>query len=415
MPPALFAEMRDILAAPSPIGMEGAMTSGVLLPAMRSFMPTSWEPRTFKGNAGLVVDTHPGRDDMLKVMICGHADKIRMQVRHVGSDGKIFIDSDSFLPATLLGNEVLLFCDEPDASSAEEGRKRRITGTVEALGAIHFAPPAARTGKAGVDPDSLYIELGLHGKDLKDHVAELGIRTGDPVILDRPIRPAVGAGAFSGAYLDNGLGCFTTVHAARLWAESEGKKEAEAGGGGGDGGGGGPGIRCLFSFASHEEIGRFGSRVLAAEYEPDILIAVDVNHDYKAAPAALKKKNMPELAMGDGVSVCHGAIASEQLNRLVEQACRESCIPFQRDVRGRDTGTDGMAGVLASVDCAATSLGIPIRNMHTISELGCEADVLAACHAVHETLLLLDRQGLRPDDLRDGHVRLDEASPLPMA
>ena len=30
--------------------------------------------------------------------------------------------------------------------------------------------------------------------------------------------------------------------------------------------------RCLFAFASHEEIGRFGSRVLAQELRPDVLI-----------------------------------------------------------------------------------------------------------------------------------------------
>ena len=133
----------------------------------------------------------------------------------------IYINSDSFLPATLLGNEVLLFCDDPEAAAGEAGgggSKRRISGTVEALGAIHFAPASARTGKSGVDPDSLYVELGLHGSDPKARVAELGIRTGDPVILDRPIRAAVGDGAFSGAYLDNGLGCFVTMQAARMWA-----------------------------------------------------------------------------------------------------------------------------------------------------------------------------------------------------
>ena len=45
-----------------------------------------------------MVDTDP--DDTtgkLKVMLMGHADKIRMQVRHIGSDGKIYLNSDSFL------------------------------------------------------------------------------------------------------------------------------------------------------------------------------------------------------------------------------------------------------------------------------------------------------------------------------
>jgi endoglucanase len=101
MPEEDFNFMREILAAPSPVSLEAAMTMGVIKPWMQKFAPSSWEFRSFKGNGGLVVDTHPGRADMLTVMIVGHADKIRMQVRHVSSDGKIYINSDSFLPLTL--------------------------------------------------------------------------------------------------------------------------------------------------------------------------------------------------------------------------------------------------------------------------------------------------------------------------
>ena len=35
MPEEQFAFLRDLLAAPSPIGMEGAMTRGVLEPRLR--------------------------------------------------------------------------------------------------------------------------------------------------------------------------------------------------------------------------------------------------------------------------------------------------------------------------------------------------------------------------------------------
>ena len=103
MPDAQFKLMRDILAAPSPVGREGAMTYGVLKPYFESFAPSDWHLHQFKGNAGVVLDTHPGRDDMFKLMIIGHADKIRMQVRSIGEDGKIWINTDSFLPGVLIG------------------------------------------------------------------------------------------------------------------------------------------------------------------------------------------------------------------------------------------------------------------------------------------------------------------------
>jgi hypothetical protein len=34
-----------------------------------------------------------------------------MQVRSVGADGRVWLDSDSFLPLTLVGNDVTLFSE----------------------------------------------------------------------------------------------------------------------------------------------------------------------------------------------------------------------------------------------------------------------------------------------------------------
>ena len=71
-----------------------------------------------------------------------------------------------------------------------------------------------------------------------------------------------------------------------------------------------------------------------------------------------------------------------------------------------------MAGVLAAVDCVATSIGFPIRNMHTISETGNTRDVLAAIHVLAGTIQALDAL---PDPHRaflDNHPRLDQASRL---
>ncbi len=396
MPEDQFARMRDILAAPSPIGLEGAMTYGVLKPYFESFAPRGWHLHQFKGHAGVVLDSHPGEDARFKVMVIGHADKIRMQVRSIGQDGKIWINSDSFLPMTLIGHEVTLFSENPDSP----GQYRRIDGgTVEAVGAIHFAEQALRNGDKGVKKDQLYVELQIHGENKKKQIENLGIRAGDTIILNRPIRRGFSPDTFYGAYLDNGLGCFVTAEAARLTAEAGGPKN----------------VRTLFAIATYEEIGRMGSRVLAGELKPDAILAVDVNHDFAAAPNVGERKFNPQ-EMGKGFTLSVGAIASEQLNQVVERTAKDRDIPMQRDVVGADTGTDGMAGVLASVDCAATSIGMPIRNMHTVSESGHTRDVLAACHGVAGTIQALDEQddgrgGLR-GTFRDNHPRLDQAAPL---
>lgn len=397
MPEEQFAIMRDILAAPSPVGFEASMTFGVLEPYFDTFKHASWGVHRFAGNASVVLDTHPGETDRLTIMLVGHADKIRMQVRSIGDDGKIWINSDSFLPATLIGHEVALFSRTP--GDPEKVRVLR-GGTVEALGAIHFADAATRSGDKGIRSSMLYLELHVHGEDKKKQIEALGVRPGDPIILERPIRRGFSPDTFYGAYLDNGLGCFTAAEVARLVAEGGGPKN----------------VRCLFAMATHEEIGRMGSRVLAGQLAPDVLIAVDVNHDFVAAPGIGDQRQTP-LAMGKGFTLSTGAIISEQLNAIIERAAIDKGIPYQISVSGRDTGTDGMAAVFAAVDAAATSIGFPIRNMHTVSESGHTGDVLAAVHALAAAIEAIDAanggQGMTVDDFRNGHLRLDDASPIP--
>ncbi|MFN0058165.1 MAG: M20/M25/M40 family metallo-hydrolase [Planctomycetota bacterium] len=389
-----FQFLQRLLGAPSPIGFEAAMTEGVLRPYFEEHKLAGWSLQQFRGNAGLVIDTAPTAATALSVMVIGHADKIRMQVRSIGDDGKIWVDSDSFLPSTLVGHEVLLFSEDPTQS----GRYRVIEGgTIEAIGAIHFADAELRAGKKGITSEMLFLELQVHGSDRKQQIERLGIKAGDPLILNRKIRRGFSADTFYGAYLDNGLGCFVVAEVARILAEQGGLKN----------------VRYLGAIATHEEIGRMGSRVIAQEYRPDIVIGVDVSHDFEAAPGVKDKRYTP-VAMGAGFTLAVGAITHAHLNSLVQEVARERGIPFQHKVVGRDTGTDAMAAVFASIDSAATSIGFPIRNMHTISECGHTGDLLAATHAIVALLQHLDRMnggaGCKAADLRTNHPRLDRAT-----
>lgn len=390
MSPAQFEFMSTVLAAPSPIGFEAAMSYGVIKPEFESFMPNTWAMHQFKSNASLVFDTHPGRDDLTSVMIVGHADKIRMQVRKIDKDGKVWINTDSFLPTTLIGHEVKVFCQNPE----KLGSYKVIEGcTVEALGAIHFSTPAQRTGEQGIKPDSIYLELHMHGDDRKAQVEALGLRAGDPILLDRPIKRGVAPDTFYGAYLDNGLGCFSVTEIARTLA-SEGLDN----------------VRVLYTIATHEEIGRFGSTQVVGELKPDVLIATDVNHDYEAAPG-IGARNMNPLQMGKGFTIGRGSVASEFIVQTLENVCREKGVPYQLDFSGRDMGTDGMAAALAGVDSAAVSIGYPIRNMHTASESAHIGDLQASIYGITELLRhfngLNNGTGITKDDLKNSHIRLD--------
>ncbi|CAM3061713.1 M20/M25/M40 family metallo-hydrolase [Vibrio rarus] len=393
MPQSQFEFMSKVLSAPSPIGFEAAMSYGIIKPEFDAFMPQEWGTHQFKGNASIVFDSHPGRDDLTSVMIVGHADKIRMQVRKIDNDGKVWINTDSFLPTTLIGHEVQVFCQDP----AKLGCYKVIKGgTVESLGAIHFSTPAQRTGEQGIKPESIYLELQMHGDDRKAQVEALGLRVGDPILLDRPIKRGVAPDTFYGAYLDNGLGCFSVAEIARTFA-SEGLDN----------------VRVLYTIATHEEIGRFGSTQVVGELKPDVLIATDVNHDYEAAPG-IGHRNMNPLQMGKGFTVGRGSVSSEFLVQTLETLCREKGIPMQLDFSGRDMGTDGMAAALAGVDSAAITIGYPIRNMHTSSESAHTGDLLASIEAISQLLrhfnTMNDGKGMTRDDLKNSHIRLDNLS-----
>lgn len=391
MPDEQFERMKEIIAAPSPVGLEAAMTRGVIEPLFKGFMPENWSPTWFKSNAGLVFDTHPGQDDMFTVMLVGHTDKIRMQVRSVDKDGKIWVNTDSFLPGVLVGHEVIIFAANPDSPGSHKMIKG---GTIEALGAIHFAKPAVRSGENGIKSEMIYVELHLHGEKRKEQVEKLGIRPGDSIIFDRPIKRGFAPDSFYGAYLDNGLGCFVVEEIARLLAEKGGLNN----------------IRCQFAFSTHEEIGRMGSRVMAGIMKPDVLIGVDVGHDYEAAPGVSAKRFSP-VTMGKGFIVSVGAVASNAINAMLEEVAKTNDIPIQYDVVGRDTGTDAMAAVFASIDAAVASVGFPTRNMHTISEAAHTGDVLASIYALKGMLEHMDQmndgKGCTSEDLKNAHPRLD--------
>lgn len=396
MSEARFQLMQSILDAPSPIGLEAAMTRGVLEPFWDSFRLSHWQMHTFKGNAGIVIDTAPEQSDAFSVMVIGHADKIRLQVRSIGEDGKIWVNSDSMLPVTLIGHNVKLYSE----ASEKPGTWRELRGgTIEAIGAIHFADPKLRAGEKGITPEMLYLELHIHGENKKEQIEALGVRPGDPILFDRPIEKGFAPNTFTGAYLDNGLGCFVVVEIARLLAEAGGLKN----------------VRYLGAVASHEEIGRFGSRVLAEHFRPDVTIAVDVAHDFVAAPG-ISDRRLEPLEMGKGFTLTHGAVCSASLNTLITEVTKESGIPMQHELAGRDTGTDAMAAVLAAIDSASASIGIPIRNMHTISESGHTGDTDAAIYGMFELLKRMDGmnggKGICSSDLRDGHPRLDQSTPL---
>lgn len=382
--------MRDLIHAPSPIGLEGAMKV-VAISQILQFMPKTWKIHHLIGSAGFVVDTLPNAGpDVLRIMAVGHMDKIRLIVRAI-KDGRIWLNSDSMLPITAIGQRVKIYSEDP----AHPGSWRVITGgTIGSYGAVHLAPVTFRDGSAGPKKDDLFLELHLTGDNIMAQIEAMGIRAGDAIIFDSPVRRGVGPNTFVGAYLDNALGCHVVVETLRKLANDPTT----------------PNVRFLGAFATHEEIGMMGGVLLAHMLEPHIMIGLDVNHDFEGT-AHQASHNLPRIAMGKGTTVATGSVCSPTLVTMIQRIAQDQKIPMQIDPVGRITGTDAMGAWMGGIDAATTSLGMAIRDMHSALEGGHTGDVITTIHLLDALVRRLSFEDVQPGHFHSIHPNLSQAEP----
>lgn len=383
-----FELLSRLCGTPSPVGFERTIIDGVILPEMRAFMPERWEIKRFTGTPGVVIDTAPDATGFPTIMPIAHADTIRLQVRSIGDDGKLWVNTDSFLPGAILGHTFNLVVEDPN----EPGSYRTLPNlTAQAFGAIHFASEEVRSGRKGVEPKQVYLETGLFGPDAKQRLEELGVREGQPAVFSRCLQRGPTSGTFMGPYLDNSLGCFMLIETARRLAELQQARELR-------------GVRVLLAVSTHEEVGLYGGPIAVNEHRPDIVFGLDVTHDFKAAPG-IADRRMPPIELGAGPVITSGTVHSQHLFNLVRQVATDCALPLQRDVVGKREGNDSMAAALAACDAASGSISLPIRNMHTAAELGCDHDVLVACKLLPEFIKTFG-ENWGVEHLRQSHVKI---------
>ncbi|MCF6277074.1 MAG: peptidase M42 [Candidatus Magasanikbacteria bacterium] len=389
-----FFLLQKIAEAPSPSNLEGALTYGVIHPIFKKLITEnkkSWTIHSFIGNAGIVLKTERKKSNPLKIMLVGHSDKIRLQVKHIEADGKIKISSSSFLPTSLISNKVKLFSRKPDNPK----EFNVFYGTIEGIPPIHLASQSLISGKKGVSSSALYLELGVYGSHADYKLKNLGIRPGDPIIFDRKIEKRLFTNIFSGPYLDNSVGCFTVVQLAKMFSKIQDLEN----------------IQLLFTISAQEEIGRYGSMVAVENFKPDILIAIDVSHDYVNTPNILWR-NFPETEIGNGFTVVCGAMISPILNNILITESKKKSIPYQTVICSRDTGTDASSGVKVGRDTVAMSLGVPLRYMHTASELAHTGDIMSLQYAVYNLIQYINLKGLDKNYFVTNHPQLQKADKI---
>jgi putative aminopeptidase FrvX len=328
--------LRKLLTAAGPSGYETA-PAAVFTDAARAF--TQDVRVDIMGSA---VARVPGTlADAPLLVIVGHIDEIGLIVTHIDDDGFLrFVGVGGWDAQVLIGQRLdVLTRNGPVA--AVVGRK-----------AIHLLREDDR--KKVPELRDLHIDIGAKdGAEARElvRIGDVAVIAGEPVELanDR----------FVSRSMDNRLGAFIALEAARLVAQDGGAPWAVAACG-----------------VVQEEITFAGARTSAYSLQPDVAIVVDVTHETGSPGVDVNEIGKHEF--GDGPIIERGSVLNPAVFELLHAAATSAEIPFTVAASARSTGTDADAIHLTSAGIPTGGVSIALRYMHSPVEM-VQLDDIDAC------------------------------------
>ncbi len=365
--------LRDLLAARGPSGYETAPAS-VWGTAARAFgaevnidvvgTPSARVPaRTHASAPGgaspestrkAPAEGLQSESGVRRLIVMGHIDEIGLIVTHIDDEGYLWFREVGGWDAQILVGQRVVLATRTGELAGVIGKKP-----------IHLLRDEERKKVAEVR--ELHIDIGA--KD-GEQACEL-VRVGDVAVIDGdPLE--LSNGRIASRALDNRLGSFVALEAARLVAEAGGAKDWE----------------LVAVAAAQEETTFGGSRTSAFSLEPDAAIVVDVTHATDAPGIDVKESGKHEL--GSGPVLSRGSTLNPRLSELLYDTAEDEKIPFTMEAIGRNTGTDADAVHLSRGGVPTALVSIPLRYMHSPVELVQLEDVHAAAGLIAVTALRLD-------------------------
>jgi len=344
--------LRNLTEAPSPSGYE--VPAADLL--RKRLAPSASSIQT--NVLGSVHATLKGKGKAPSVMVAGHIDEIGLMVKYIDDDGFISFDSIGGIDAAILpGMRV-------DVHATGEGKHSVLRG-VMGRKPIHLIDPDDR--KTVTKIDKLFIDVGLSAKE-----ARAQIRIGDPITYGVGFE-CFGDGFAVARSFDDKIGVWI---AARVLEEIK-----KAGGAQGD---------FIAAGTVQEEIGLRGGITSAYGIDPYIGISVEVGHatDYPQ----ISKTSYGEAVCGKGPLIARGPNINPVLFELLVSAAKKTEQAYQISAEPKATGTDANPIQVSRGGKVAGLLSIPLRYMHTPTEVLKLDDLDAAVKILTQFVLDLDDQ-----------------------
>jgi endoglucanase len=315
-----------LLSAAGPSGYEQA-PAAVFREAAGGFAEVSFD------SVGSSVARVPGTAGGKSVAIVGHIDEIGLVVHHVDDDGFLwFTGIGGWDPVILVGQRVDVV--------TRDGVLPGVVGKKP----IHLLRDPEERKKAP-ELKGLHIDIGAVDGDearAKVRIGDFAVISGEPVEFPN--------GRLVSRSMDNRLGCFVALEAARL--------VSEAGGAPGD---------FYGTAVSQEEITFAGARTTTYSLQPDVAIAVDVT--FATDAPGTDEKELGRHKFGSGPVLTRGSTMDPAVFEALYETAEAEKIPFTVSASARSTGTDADAIHTTRGGVPTGVVSIPLRYMHSPVEM----------------------------------------------
>ena len=284
-----------------------------------------------------------------KVVIEAHADEISFMITHIDKDGLVYVCRHGGSDAAIA----------PSKSVVIHTRKNGTIRGVFGFTAIHIRKGDEKTPK----PEDLWIDLGLLSDE---EVKKSGVEVGNIVTFEEKFSEL--GKFYCGKSLDNKIGGYIIAEVTKRITDNNISLPYD-----------------LYIVNSvQEEVGLFGSLLIANQIKPDVAIVHDVCHSTDT-PNISKIKNS-NIMSGKGPTLEYAPQNHRLLIDFIRDTADSNNIEYQLEPgsQGNDTMSFFKAG------CVTAIIASPLRYMHTTCEMIHKDDVNSVIDLFYQCLVNLN-------------------------
>ena len=267
------------------------------------------------------------------LMLAGHMDELGLIITYVNKDGFLYFD-------TIGGHDRSIISGRRVIIQTAAGPVKGVTGKR----AIHLMDEGDR--KKVPEIHEIWIDIGAKSKA----EALKRVSIGDVATYDHEFELISGSIGTARAF-DNKVGAYIVGETLVRLAQEKGRLQA----------------KVVAVATTQEEIGVRGAQTSAFAADPHVALIVDVGHATDHPDCDLRKYG--ETKLGAGPILCRGPNINPKVFERLLACARKAKLPFQLEADPRPTGTDARAVQVARAGVACGLASIPLRYMHTPSEV----------------------------------------------